>query len=132
MFHEGIFKKLKRWISPLFYKNKERVIIIDGVEQPEIVYLANFANTLRKNKEFNNAKHICERMINEYPDCIDGFQGYAEVFADEGNTTEAINYNLKAIRFIVENPGGFDELGITSLLDEIERLNNKESVSGKR
>ena len=86
--------------------------------------LSNSVLDLVKNKQFKKAKTVCKRLLKEYPEIIDGFERYGLVFAAEGNKTKAIHYYLKAIKFIIENPDGFDNESILLLLKLIEDLNN--------
>lgn len=104
-------KEIKKNVSKLNYPFFES----------DIDSLSNSVEDLIESKNFDKAKEVCKKLLEEFPDQVDGYERFASVYENEGNTLEAIKYYHKTIDFMRKNPG-FDEDGIRWYLEKVEKL----------
>lgn len=87
----------------------------------DIDILSNSVVDLLEIKNYKKAKEVCRELLERFPDQVDGYERFANVYEEEGNTAEAIKYYHKTIDFMRKNPG-FDEDSINWSLKKIEEL----------
>ena len=93
--------------------------------------LSNSVLPMIKGGEFDKAEAVCEQLLREYPNQIDGLDRFAMLYKAKGETAKAIEYYQKSIEF-VKTHDGFDPEFIDINEKEIARLqaasgNNNES-----
>ncbi len=74
--------------------------------------LSNQTLELINNKQYDKAQKGCERLLQEFPDVIDGLDRFAMLYEKMGDITNAILFYKKCISFINDNPDGFDPKAI--------------------
>lgn len=89
--------------------------------ESDIDSLSNSVVDLIKSKNYDKAKEVCKKLLEEFPDQVDGYERFAAVYEDEGNRLEAIKYYHKTIDFMRKTPG-FDEDGINWYLEKVKKL----------
>ena len=77
----------------------------------DIDELSNSVIDLIESKDYDKAKETCRKLQEEYPDQIDGIERFSSVYEAEGNIEKAVEYYLKTVEFMRNNPG-FDDEGI--------------------
>jgi tetratricopeptide (TPR) repeat protein len=85
--------------------------------------LSNSVLDLIQAGRFDEADAICDQLLREYPEVVDGLMRRAEVYEAREMWAEAADYYRKAAKFARENDG-FEEEGIMewlSLADKLER-----------
>ena len=86
--------------------------------------LSNSVVDLIKQKKLDEAEAVSRRLLNEYPDQIDGFNRLAMVYEARGEKRKAAEYYRKAHRFAMSNEG-FDQNTIRWFLSEANRLESQ-------
>ena len=86
--------------------------------------LSNSVVDLIEQKKLDEAEAVSRRLLNEYPDQIDGFNRLAMVYEARGEKGKAAEYYRKAHRFAMSNEG-FDETSIRWFLSEANRLESR-------
>lgn len=89
--------------------------------ESDIDSLSNETIDLIEGKEFAKAEKNCERLVKEFPDCVDGHEMYGDLFSAKGETAKAIESYEKAIRFM-KTHSGFEEDGIARLKEKMGEL----------
>ena len=83
--------------------------------------LSNEIPDLIKQGKFAEAEGICETLMRQFPEQIDGVHRYAEVYEAKGDNLKAAEYYRKAAEF-AKQEGGFGEESIQFFLNEADRL----------
>jgi len=83
--------------------------------------LSNQVPDLIRKKKFKEAEAVCRRLIQQFPEQIDGLHRYAELFEAQGKLQEAAEYYRKTVEF-AEQAGGFAEESIQSFREKAEQL----------
>lgn len=75
--------------------------------------LSNSVLDLIRERKFDEALDVCRRLLDEFPEVIDGIDRYAKVYAAMGEFTLARDYYRRALEFteLPEQRDGFDEEG---------------------
>ena len=83
--------------------------------------LSNSVIKLIKKKKLDKAEAAGYRLLNEYPDQIDGFDRLGMVFEARGKNQKAAEFYLKAAEFAKQNEG-FDPQTVQSFIQKAEQL----------
>jgi len=83
--------------------------------------LSNQVPALIKQKKFVEAEEVCQRLMDQYPDQIDGLHRYAEVFEAQGEKQKAAQYYRKAADF-AGHAEGFDQESVDYFGKKAEEL----------
>lgn len=83
--------------------------------------LSNQVWDLIKQKKFVQAEEICQRLLEQYPDQIDGLHRYAEVFEAQEEKQKAAQYYRKAADF-AEHAEGFDQNSVDYFRKKADEL----------
>ncbi len=83
--------------------------------------LSNQVWDLINQKKFVQAEEICQRLLEQYPDQIDGLHRYAEVFEAQGEKQKAAQYYRKAADF-AEHAEGFDQNSVDYFRKKADEL----------
>ena len=94
----------------------------------ELDKLSNTVMPYLLNNEFDKAEAVCNQLVTEYPDMIDGIERFADFYQAKANfekTTvyheKIISYHFKTLKYMKEHPG-FDPNFIESINDKITKL----------
>ena len=90
----------------------------------EIDQLSNSVVDLIEQKKMDEAKTVSQRLLDEYPDQIDGFNRLAMVYEARGEERKAAVYYKKAYRFAMSNEG-FDQTTVDWFLSEAKQLESQ-------
>ena len=97
--------------------------IIQGYRKDVIALdnLSNSINTLIEKKYFQKAQAVCQQLLDEYPDQIDGFSRFAQVYEAMGENVKAAEYYRKSAEFATANEG-FDQESVDMYFEDAERM----------
>ena len=87
----------------------------------ELDQLSNSVVDLIKQKNLDDAEAVSQRLLDEYPDQIDGLNRLAMVYEARGEKRKAAEYFRKAYRFALSNEG-FDQDSADWFLSEAKRM----------
>jgi len=87
----------------------------------DIDQLSNSVVDLIKEKKWDEAETVCKQLMVEYPDQIDGFFRWAQVYEARGDKKNAAKYYRKSAKFAEVNEG-FDQDGINWYYDQAKRM----------
>jgi len=90
--------------------------------EDDIDKLSNSVVNLIDDGRFEEAEAACQELKEQYPDVIDWLFRTAMLHEARGQTQQAIHYYERTLRYIDENPDGFDASSRQSWLGAIERL----------
>ena len=120
----GSGKKYKKCCLPVQQKKrpikKQRFIPV----YTELDQLSNSVVGLIKQKNLDEAEAVSRKLLDEYPDQIDGLNRLAMVYEARGEKRKAAEYFTKAYRFAMSNEG-FDQNIIDWFLSEAKRLESQ-------
>jgi tetratricopeptide (TPR) repeat protein len=85
--------------------------------------LSNSIVDLVKSKDYQKAKDVCKKLMQEYPDQVDGYERLASIYEAEGDVMKAVEYYRKTADFMLNHPG-FDSEGINYYREKADRLEN--------
>ena len=109
------------------------LLLQDGAIQPEpqptkfipvyteLDQLSNSVMDLIKNDKLDEAEAVSKRLLNEYPDQIDGFERFGQVYEARGKKHIAADYYQKAADFAKTMPG-FDQEGVEYYLSKARKM----------
>lgn len=83
--------------------------------------LSNQVPTLIQQGKLDEAEEVCQSLMDQFPEQIDGIHRYAEVYEAKGNMQKASEYYRKTAEF-AQNAGGFGEESIQFFLQKAEGL----------
>ncbi len=112
----GSGKKYKKCCLPAPQSPKGGTFIYTDLDE-----LSNQVWDLIKQKKFVQAEEICQRLLEQYPDQIDGLHRYAEVFEAQGEKQKAAQYYRKAADF-AGHAEGFDQESVDYFGKKAEEL----------
>lgn len=87
----------------------------------ELDQLSNSVVDLIKENKLEEAEAVSRRLLDEYPDQIDGLDRLAMVYEARGEKKKAAKYHKKAYRFAMSHEG-FDQDAADWFLSEANRL----------
>ena len=125
----GSGKKYKKCCISLPDKQKEQLISEQSyatayAEVEELCLLSNSVTKLIKEGQLKKAEKVCQKLLKDYPDQVDGLHRYAEVYEAKGDKNKAIEHYEKTIKFM-KTHDGFDDDSYAWPADEIIRLKAK-------
>ena len=83
--------------------------------------LSNQVPELIKQKKYDEAEEVCQKLLEQYPDQIDGLHRSAELFEAKENYDKAITfYNLTA--GFAEQADGFEQESVRYFRSKAEQL----------
>lgn len=83
--------------------------------------LSNEVPRLIKQGELDKAEAVCQRLIEQYPEQIDGIHRCAEVYEAKGEKLKAARYYRKTAEF-AKQADGFDEESVKFFMKQADRL----------
>ncbi len=90
----------------------------------ELDQLSNSVMDLIKNDKLDEAEAVSKKLLNEYPDQIDGFERFGQVYEARGKTHIAADYYQKAADFAKTMPG-FDQKSVEYYLSKVKKMRKK-------
>ncbi len=87
----------------------------------ELDQLSNSVVDLIRQNKLDEAEAVSRRLLNEYPDQIDGLDRLAMVYEARGEKSKAAEHYRKAYRFAMSHEG-FDQDATDWFLSEANRL----------
>ncbi len=91
----------------------------------DIDQLSNSVIDLIKERRFDEAETVCQKLLAEYPDQIDGVSRWAEIYEARGDKKNAVKYYRKSATFAKSNEG-FDQDSINWYEDQAKRMEAEE------
>lgn len=90
----------------------------------ELDQLSNSVMDLIKHNKLDEAEVVSKKLLNEYPDQIDGFERLAQVYEARGEKQTAADYYQKAAEFAKTMPG-FDPQSVEYYLSKAKKMRKK-------
>jgi tetratricopeptide (TPR) repeat protein len=87
----------------------------------ELDNLSNQVPALIRQNKYVEAEGVCRRLLDEYPDQIDGLHRLAELLEAKGEYQQAAEYYLKSAEFARQNDG-FEQASIDNFMEKVEEL----------
>lgn len=84
---------------------------------------------LIKRTKFNQAEKVCQKLLTQYPDQIDAFMSFAQIYEDKRDNPKAADFYRKAADFAKTTPG-FDQQSLTYYLSQAQRMMSKNQTDG--
>ena len=100
-------------------------------ELAELETLSNSVPGLLRDGRFQEAEEVCQRLMREYPDQVDGLERLAMTCAAQGRKEEALKWYRKTVEFM-RSHDGFDEESVAWPLDEAKRLEAELDIEAGR
>lgn len=91
------------------------------MQDDELDLLTNSVIDLINAGQFDEAEKVCSRLINDYPEVVDGLERYAMLYEARNEKEKAVEYYQKSATFMKEHPGYSMEL-IDFALKKVEQL----------
>lgn len=92
--------------------------------ESELDSISNSVIQLIEESRFSEAEQVCNRLLAEYPDQVDGLERLGMTYLAQGKKREAASCYRKAAEFMATHEG-FDDESIEDLLSEAERLESE-------
>ena len=92
----------------------------------ELDDLSNSVLDLIQDGKLDEAENVCQKLLRQYPDQVDGLDRLAMVYEAQGNNKKAAEYFRKTAQFMKSNPG-FDKEAIEWALREADRVESSGS-----
>lgn len=90
--------------------------------------LSNSVVALINQGRLDEAEKVCQELMRDYPEQIDGIHRLAEVYEARGEKMKAAEYYRKAAEF-AETAEGFDEQSVKNFMNDAHRLEAESSAS---
>ncbi len=87
----------------------------------ELDQLSNSVMDLIKKDKLDEAEAVSKKLLNEYPDQIDGFERLGQVYEARGKNQIAADYYQKAADFAKTMPG-FDQESVEYYLSKAKKM----------
>lgn len=88
------------------------------------INLSNSINDLLARKDFKKAQAVCQQLLSEYPDQIEGISRFAQVYEAMGERTRAAEYYRKSAEFAATHEG-FDQEAVDTYLEDAKRMESE-------
>lgn len=86
--------------------------------------LSNQVPSLIRQEKYDEAEEVCQRLLEEYPEQIDGLHRFAELFEAKGQREQAAEYYMKSAEF-AKQADGFEQVSIDNFIQKAEELSKK-------
>ncbi len=86
--------------------------------------LSNQVPALIKQEKYDEAEDVCQRLLKEYPEQIDGLHRFGQVLEAKGEFRQASEYYLKSAEF-AKQTDGFEQVSIDRFMQKAEELSKK-------
>ncbi len=83
--------------------------------------LSNQVPALIEQQKYKEAEEVCQRLLEQYPEQIDGLHRFAEVLEAKGDLLQAVEYYRKSAEF-AEQAEGFEKASIENFMKKAEEL----------
>lgn len=83
--------------------------------------LSNQVPALIRQEKYDEAEEVCQRLLDEYPEQIDGLHRLAQLFEAKGQRQQAAEYYLKTAEF-AKKADGFEQASIDNFMEKVEEL----------
>ena len=90
----------------------------------ELDQLSNSVMDLIEEDKLDEAESVSKKLLNEYPDQIDGFERLGQVYEARGKKQVAADYYQKAADFAKTMPG-FDQESVEYYLSKAKKINEE-------
>ena len=117
----GSGKKYKKCCLSFSPQEKEKIIQGYIKDVMALDKLSNSINSLIEKKDFQKAQAVCQQLLDDYPDQIDGISRFAQVYEAMGDNVKAAEYYRKSAEFATENDG-FDQESVDMYCEDAERM----------
>ena len=117
----NVVKEQNQFIS------KDKKEIKQPFFEDDIDNLSNSVIDLIEVKNLSKAKEVCQKLLDEYPDQVDGYHRFASVYESEGDLKKAAEYYRKTVDFMRKNEG-FDDDGINWYLELAEKMEKENKI----
>ncbi len=117
----GSGKKYKKCCLNFGDEEKEKIIQGYIKDVMALDKLSNSINSLIEKKDFQKAQAVCQQLLDDYPDQIDGISRFAQVYEAMGDNVKAAEYYRKSAEFATENDG-FDQESVDMYCEDAERM----------
>jgi tetratricopeptide (TPR) repeat protein len=96
-----------------------------AVEDDPLDELSNRAVDLINEQRFDEAFTVCEQLVREYPDVVDGLERFALVHEARGQYALAADFYRRTLEFTErpEQADGFDEQGREYFRQKLAKMN---------
>ena len=78
-------------------------------------------------KKYDQAEKLCQRLLNEYPEVVDGHERLAMLREAQGRFQEAADHYEKVLQMMKKNPQGVDQ----ETIQYITELHDQALAQGK-
>jgi tetratricopeptide (TPR) repeat protein len=86
--------------------------------------LSNQVPALIKQQKYDEAEEVCQRLLKEYPEQIDGLHRFAQVLEAKGDYRQAAEYYLKSAEF-AKQADGFEQTSTDDFMQKAKKLAKK-------
>jgi tetratricopeptide (TPR) repeat protein len=96
-----------------------------GAIETDLDRLSNSVQDAIEARAYDEAEKICQRLLIEYPEVIDGHHRLAMLREIQGRYQEAAEEYSKVLDMIRQQPEGFDQEAITEFTEQRAKLLTK-------
>jgi len=83
--------------------------------------LSNQVPALIKQEKYAEAEEVCQRLLKQFPEQIDGLHRFAEVLEAKGDRLQAAEYYRKSAEF-ANQTDGFEKRSVENFMKKAEEL----------
>ena len=94
----GSGKKYKKCCLSFNPQEKEKIIQGYIKDVMALDKLSNSINSLIEKKDFQKAQAVCQQLLDDYPDQIDGISRFAQVYEAMGNNVNLTRGDITSVR----------------------------------
>lgn len=84
--------------------------------------ISNSVLDLIRDENFDEALRVCQLLLADYPDVIDGLERSGLVYAAMGEHDTAADYYQRCLDFIDQHPDGFDAAAVQDYEQQLARM----------
>ena len=116
---------LKQYASKFCFNRDGKISAEELYEDvDQLDYLSNRVNDLLSERRYEEARSICQQLLNDYPGQVDGLHRFAETYAAMGRYEEAAEYYRRAAKFMREQEY-FEQEAVDVFLAEAAKLEKR-------